>query len=274
VVAAAENGGAPRRSVKYELTPAGGDLLQVSRLLERWLIASPGLGRPFGEVRAKAAVRALTEGWSATLLRALAVGPLSIADLDSVIKDLNYPSLERRIAAMRLAGQVEALPVSGRETPYAVTGWLRRGVAPLLAAMRWERRHLAEGSTPIAALDVEAIFLLAMPLLDGLGTLSGSCRLAVEVPSGPQRRFSGALVKLDGGELSSCSSRLDGEADAWASGSMAAWFRALIERDVASLEVGGDGRLVGSLIAGLHRALFVAERAPVEDRLSAVGLRG
>jgi DNA-binding HxlR family transcriptional regulator len=248
-----------RRAAEYELTDGGQDLLAVVEVLEDWLAESPKAKRAFGGNSGKAAIAALAEGWSATLLRALAAKPLSVADLDSLIAGFNYPSLERRIAAMRHAGQVEARPANGRETPYAVTPWLRRGVAPLLAAIRWERSHLNGSGAPVAGLDVEAAFLLAIPLLKPEQELSGSCRLAVEIPAGGEQRVAGVLTGLEEGSVASCTSRLDGDADAWASGSLGAWLRALIDRDSESLELGGDGNLARTLIAGLHGALFRAE---------------
>ena len=257
-IAARTSGGVPRGSAEYELTGAGEGLLVVAEILERWLAESPNGARSRGGDGAKAAIAALVEGWSASLLRALAAKPLSIADLDSLISTINYPSLERRIAAMRLTGQVEACPTNGRETPYAVTTWLRRGVAPLLAAIRWERLYLPGESAPVAGIDVETAFLLAMPLLEQEGAHSGSCRLAVELPKGREQRLAGVLANVEAGSVSSCTSRLDGNADAWVSGSVAAWFRALIDHDQASLELGGDGRLAGALVGGLHRALFKA----------------
>jgi len=258
VIFTRRNGGSPGGSVEYELTAAGEDLLFVAETLDAWLAESPNASRPMGGEGAKAAIKALVEGWSSTLLRALAAKPLSIAELDSLIGDFNYPSLERRIAAMRLAGQVEARPANGRETPYAVTAWLRRGVAPLLAAIRWERLYLADDISSIASIDVEAAFLLAMPLLELDGDLSGGCRLAVELPKGRGQRLAGVLVEIDGGTLASCASRLDGVVDAWASGSVASWLPALIDHDMASLELGGDGGLAHAVVGGIHRGLFGA----------------
>lgn len=257
VVVAQRGRGASRGTAEYELTDAGEGLLVVAEVVKGWLDESPGGSRDFGGDAAKAAIGALTEGWSAMLLRALAAKPLSVADLDSLINALNYPSLERRIAAMRHAGQVEACPMNGRETPYAVTPWLRRGIAPLLAAIRWERLYLNGSGVPVAGFDVEAAFLLAMPLLELEPELAGTCRLAVELPGGDEQRVAGVLARIERGAAASCMSRLDGSADAWASGSIGAWLRALIDCDMGSLELGGDGRLARSLIAGLHEALFV-----------------
>lgn len=260
VVVARRSRGFPRGSTEYELTDAGKGLLTVAEIVEGWLNESPSGSRGLGGDGAKAAIGALAEGWSATLLRALAAKPLSVADLDSLIGALNYPSLERRIAAMRQAGQVEARPKKGRETPYAVTTWLRRGVAPLLAAIRWERLHLNGSGAPVAGMDVEAAFLLAMPLLELESELSGSCRLAVELPCAGDQRVAGVLANLEDGSVASCMSRLDGGVDAWASGSIGAWFRALIDCDEGSLELGGDGSLARTLVAGMHEALFTKAR--------------
>jgi DNA-binding HxlR family transcriptional regulator len=249
----------PSNGSAYELTAAGKGLLAVVEKLKLWLGESPNAERPLGGEGARAAIKAITEGWSAGLLRALAAKPLSVAELDSLIANLNYPSLERRMTAMRLVGQVEAASANGRETPYTVTPWLRRGVGLLLAATRWERQYLAAGSMPITAMDVEAAFLLAAPLLRPETDLSGRCRLAVELPKRSEQRLAGALIMLEGGSLASCSSRLDRSADAWASGPLSAWLRAVIDGDSASLELGGDGRLARSVVAGLHRALFLKD---------------
>lgn len=253
---APSNAGFSASSARFELTEAGEDLLFVADVLERWLDESPTGSRPLGGEGAKAAVGALIEAWSATLLRALAVKSLSISELDGLIQGFNYPSLERRVTAMRLAGQVEASAINGRETPYAVTGWLRRGVAPLLAGISWERSYVPGEVAAVAGIDVEAMFLLALPLVDLDEELSGECRLVVELPAGDRQRLAGVLVALQGGSIASCTSRLDLGADAWASGSVGAWCRALIDHDLDSLELGGDGRLARATVDGLHRALF------------------
>lgn len=259
-------------ATEYELTGSGRDLLAVAATLGRWLAESPNSGRAFGGNFAKTAIGALVEGWSATLLRALAAKPLSVAELDSLIAGLNYPSLERRIAAMRNAGLVEACRSTGRETPYAVTPWLRRGVAPILAAMRWEREHLKEEGTPATGLDVEAALLLAMPLLRLDPELRGGCRLSVELPANGARPVAGVLAVVEGSGVRSCTSKLHGDAEAWASGTLSALLRALTEGDDASLELGGDGGLARALIGSLHRTLFAP--APLEDLGEAALERG
>jgi DNA-binding HxlR family transcriptional regulator len=242
--------------LEFELTETGRGLLDVASALEAWLKNAPDEPLSLGSGGAKAAIKALAEGWSTTVLRALAAGPRSLTELDSVISAFNYPSLERRLSAMRLAGLIEAQPGNGRGTPYAVTAWLRKGIAPLAAAARWERRHLPTATAPITQIDAETTFLLTIPLLELPADVSGSCRLAVEIQNGKKHGLAGVLVDVRGGRVASCGTRLQGYPDAWTSGSTSAWLAALVDADTDRLELGGEGQLAHQLLDGLHRVLF------------------
>jgi DNA-binding HxlR family transcriptional regulator len=247
-------------SVEYALTSPGRELLVVAEVLEAWLGSAPDAGIELGSFAAKSAIGALLAGWSSTIVRALAARPLSLTELSRLIPSLNYPSLERRLAALRLAGQIEALPGSRRGTPYTATEWLRRAVAPIVAAVRWERRHLSAGTAPVGRVDVEAALLLAVPLLALPGDVSGLCRLAVEIRNGAaEQRLAGVVVGVEEGVVSSCTSRLEGRAEAWASGNPTGWTSAIMERETAALEIGGASDLVLAVLHGLSEALF---RAP------------
>ncbi len=243
--------------MECELTGPGGQLLFVADVLEGWLGEAPHGPLHFGSDAAKAAIKALIDGWSSTMLRVLAARPLSLTQLDGVIGSLSYPALERRLTAMRLAGQVE--PCAGQEkgtTPYAVTDWLRRGVAPLAAAARWERVHFAADTAPMTPIDTEAAFLLALPLLRVAPEHSGTCRMGVEVSNGKERRLAGAMAHVIEGRVTSCTVRLNGKADAWAIGSATAWLHAVIGAGSDGLELGGDQTLARSLVEGLNGSLF------------------
>jgi DNA-binding HxlR family transcriptional regulator len=245
-------------SLDFELTAVGRELWMVAQVLAGWLRVAPEGPLPLGSSAAKSAVKALVEGWGTSMIRALAARPLSLTELNGLINGLSYPSLERRLGAMRLAGQIERTAGRGRGTPYAVTDWLRRSVAPLGAAARWERMHVEAGATPIKRLDAEAAFLLAIPLLSLPRELSGTCRLAVEVGSASGERLAGVLVRVEKGRVASCVASVQGHADAWASGSVAAWLSAVMDEDTGNLEMGGDCELVHGLLAGLHAALLGA----------------
>jgi DNA-binding HxlR family transcriptional regulator len=245
-------------ALDIELTASGHDLWAVAEGLRSWLAVAPGGPVQLGSAAAKSAIKALVDGWSTSIVRALAAKPLSLTELDSIISGLSYPSLERRLGAMHLAGQIEKTPGSGRGTPYAVTEWLRHAVAPLAAAARWERLNVAQQTTPITRLDTEAAFLLAIPLLTLRPDLSGACRLAVELQAGTGDRVAGVVVTVNEGQVASCVTRLQREADAWVSGPGHAWLQAVIERDTDQLEIGGHCDLARALLDGLHDALFGA----------------
>ncbi|MET0305164.1 MAG: winged helix-turn-helix transcriptional regulator [Solirubrobacterales bacterium] len=242
--------------LEYELTPAGRNLLPVVDSLETWLGSAPEGPLPLGSGPAKAAIKALAEGWSAKMIRALAPGSLSLTELNGVIGSLSYPSLERRLTAMRLAGLIAPQATDGHGKPYAVTEWLRLGVAPLASAARWERHHHPRTTAPVGRLDIEAAFLLVMPLLRPPAYLSGACRMAAEIANGEDRRLAGVTVTVDEGTIASCTTQLATSASAWAHGSTHAWLDAMIERDYAQLELGGDCRLAESLLDGLHQTLL------------------
>jgi len=241
--------------LEFILTDAGTELLAVARMVDQWLGSRPSEPTNLGTMPAKAAIKALVESWSTTILRALAAGPLSLTELDRVISTCNYPTLERRLSAMRLAGQVVARPGNGRGTPYAVSDWLRRGVGVIAEAARWEQRHLPGAGNPLGRIDIEAIFLLALPLVRLPDDLGGSCRLAVELNAGPRRAMAGALVDIENGRLARCNTSLDGYPDAWITGTTSAWLNALTKANIDSLELGGDGHLTRHILSGLHRAL-------------------
>lgn len=246
------------RALDYELAEPGHDLLAVMRVVREWLRQSSSRPIEIGTPAAKGMIKSLIEGWTSTVIRALAAKPLTLTELDRLISGLNYPSLERRLGTMNHCGQVEPLASRGRGTPYTVTRWLRHGVAPLAAAARWERRHAAETTAPVARLDVEAGFLLIVPLVTLPPEFSGECRLAVETGGAGGRRMAGIKVKIDHGRVASRVTDLEGHADAWASGSVSDWLRALIEHDRAGLEIGGDCALAGELVDALHGMLFAA----------------
>jgi DNA-binding HxlR family transcriptional regulator len=249
-------------SVDYVLGRPGRDLLEVAAVLQTWLKGSPGNPLSIGSIAAKGAIKSLVDGWSSTVIRAIAARPLALTELNRLIVGLNYPSLERRLGAMRLAGQIESSPGRTRGTPYVPTAWLRHAIAPLTAAADWERRHLPSNlAAPIGRLDIEAGFLLAIPLLSLETNMSGVCRLAVELPKNGDQDVAGALIGVDEGRIASCVSRLGGDATAWASGFAPAWLQAVIHRERDSLEIGGDCSLAAAVVDGLQKTLFEPQPA-------------
>ena len=196
------------------------------------------------------------------MVRALAARPLTLTELDLVITAVSYPSLERRLCSMRLAGLVTATAANGRGKPHTVTEWLCQAIAPLAAGARWEQRRLGEEAPVITNRDTESAFLLALSLLKPSPDLEGSCRLGVQMAAARGASLAGVVVVVKEGRVASQVTRLEGDVDAWALGSSAAWFAALIEGDLAGLEVGGAADLAVALIDGLHGALFALAPTP------------
>jgi DNA-binding HxlR family transcriptional regulator len=255
-------------SVDLELTRTGRDLVEVAEQMQAWLNLAPDFPVELGTPSAKSTIGALSEAWSATIVRALAARPLSLTELNSLLRGITYPSLERRLAALRHSGQIEVCAANGGRTPYRVTAWLRRAVAPLLSAVRWERSTLGRSAPPITALDVEAILLLAIPLVELPVDLSGTCRLAVELRDSLERpSFAGVRLVIRDGRLASCSTRLEGDVDAWASCNVSTLSAAILAGDTTGMEIGGDGELARSLIDGVHQALLRPDPGLRENHL-------
>lgn len=248
-------------AVNYGITSSGEKLLKVAQALQYWLQLAPdgpiGLGSP----AAKSATKALVDGWSTTIVRAVAARPVSLTELDRLIPQLSYPSLERRLTAMRRVGLLERQRTgSGRGTPYKASAWLREAVTPLTAGIGWERRCLPDLSGAIRKIDVEAAFLLAVPLLDLPPHVSGSCRLALEMRNGPDLGYAGVTVGVEEGRTVSCVARLEGQAGAWVAGTPLDWFGWVNGYDAGELEFGGDNALALALADGLRQALVPVDR--------------
>jgi DNA-binding HxlR family transcriptional regulator len=238
-----------------KITPAGQEMLFVSFVLERWLHSSPKGPLSLGSDEANEAIAALACAWSSTVMHVLAMGPLTLPELNRALDTLTYRALEDHVDAMEEAGQVEAHTGPDGKTRYAVTNWLRQAIAPLAAAARLERLSSAEDTAPIADIDVGASFLLTLPLLELPSELSGSCRLGVQM-SGGEPRLAGVTVCLEKGRLSSCLLELDESAGTWATGSADDWLDTVIEPNRKRVKIGGDEHLARTLLDGLHETLF------------------
>jgi len=255
--------GAFPSAVAYSLTPAGERLLDVAASVQSWLRDAPdgpiGLGTP----AAKSAIKALVDGWNATIIRVLSARPLALTELAKLITSISYPTLERRLTAMRRAGQLQARRESNgsRGTPYEGTLWLRQAVAPLVAAVAWERECAAAETKILNRIDIETLFLLAVPLLALPEGPSGRCRLAVELRSGLQPEYAGATVTVQGGRPLSVVARLEGDADAWIGGTVGSWLSSLSGGNDRPLELGGDSFLARSILDALRYGLYPASQA-------------
>ncbi|HEX5927871.1 MAG TPA: hypothetical protein VFY48_00575 [Solirubrobacterales bacterium] len=262
-VGALEKGGNgdTRPSAATELTPAGEEMILVADAIDRWLAAAPTGPISPNSDEAKGAIKALAGGWNSTLMRALANEPFTLTGLDRLIPQVSYPSLERRLARMRATGQIEAVEAEDRGTPYIVTEWSRRAVAPLCVAGRCERRYLSEETAPITEVEVEAAFMLTLPLAHLPPLSNGACMLAVQTAGDASqehgRHLAGVTVEIRRGEVTSCATEIDQSPPTWALGTAEDWLDVVIEGNLNELRFGGARpQLAVDLVNGLHFALF------------------
>ncbi len=249
------------KSVSYEMTPEGRELLEVVEELEAWLGEAPQGPIALESDVGKAVIKGLAGGWGSAILRALAAQPHSLTELDGMLPDVNYPSIGRRLSTMCATGQIE--PVAGHKgkgTFYAVTDWLRRAIAPLAVAGRWERRNLAKKTEPVSWVEVEASFLLALPLVGLPKSTGGECVLAVATGKRDDNGSSVAGVHLvvERGAIVSCETDLSlvESSPTYALASAEAWFDAVIDGGLHGFRIKGDRKLVEQLVGGLRDALF------------------
>lgn len=260
----------------YGLTPFGRDLLLAANAVEWWLQLAPEGPIALDSALAKVALKAVVGGWASTIVRALAARPLTLTELDKLIDNCTYPALERRLSAMRLAGQVELSESDGAKgRQYTVTPWLRWAIGPLAVAARCERRHLPSVTAPIGRLDVEAAFLLVAPMIALDASASGVAQVAVEAGRGDSvRPWAGAQLTLEKGAVTSCVARIEAQPENWVLGPATAWLDAVIGGNLGRLDFGGDTELGREIVLGLHEVLFGERSAQPQSSSAAVEAPG
>lgn len=240
---------------EHALTESGEALLIVIASLEKWLGQMPDGALAFDGGPGKAAIKSLSESWSSTVLQGVAPGPISLSGLANELREVTYPSVERRLTAMRRAGQIEAAPDGTNATPYVVTEWMQRSVAPLAAAVRWEQAHLAGAAQSMSRGEVDTAFLLALPLLQVDSGMAGSCRMDVRMDDG-EKGPAGASAVVVKGRVTSCTAVREDSNGSWATGSQPEWAGALTSRSTRRLRFGGDQPLAKALLGDLRLLLF------------------
>lgn len=245
----------------YRVSPGGREVLYVAFVVEQWLQDSPHGSLVFDGGEAETAVTALAEGWSASVVHMLAREPLAFAELEEVVKlgaaeQLTHEELEQLVATMEACEQIVALPGGKGGPMYALTDWLRAGIAPLIASARLERRNPMEGMQPIDELDVEAGFRMALELVELPPQLSGTCRLGFNLDDEEGQPMTGVTAEIDQGRAVACRPGLELSANAWAAASAADWLDTVIEPDTKRVRTGGDAWLTKALVEAFHQTLF------------------
>lgn len=238
------------RQTKIGLLEPGRRLLSVADRLTGWLALRPNGSVLLGTPTSHAVLTALVDGWSSSVIRALADAPLSLVQLDRRIPGLDYPTVVRRIDALKVAGLVQARRPIERVIPYAPTDWLGRAILPLVEAARWEREASLSPPVPVRAADVEAALLLAAPRIRVAAEISGNCRLVVAFGD---RAAAGVVLRIDRGRVVTMRTDLSHFATASISGGVAAWTSAVLDSEPDGLIVRGNHRLARPVLDSLSR---------------------
>jgi DNA-binding HxlR family transcriptional regulator len=264
-VGALANTGQALYAVEHELTAAGEEMLFVAEVLEDWLQRAPEGPIAPNSKAARSAVKSLTEGWNSTLVPTLASQPYSLSQLDDLLPEVESPTLARQLTKMRSSRQVARPRGEGSTTPYVVTEWLRRAIAPLAVAGRCERRHLQHLTAPITRVEIDAAFLLTLPLVSLPETANGSCALVARTGGGEpfgdgrEGQLAGVTIDVERGRVVACISEIPECPPIWGLGAPEAWLDAVIDDEIEGLRFGGSQpRLPPALVRGLHRELFGA----------------
>jgi DNA-binding HxlR family transcriptional regulator len=254
---------APEEHLRAEpaLPRAARELHYVGRVLTSWLEEAPAGPLRVREEEGMLAIGALAAGWSSTVVHALSGAALTLEELEAATGAVNREELEARLRALEDNALIELLEGPAGEVRFAATPWLRRGIAPLAAAARFERRLGHPAAAPPDLLDVGAAFLLALPPLELPAEIDGVCRLGVWMPGGQRvpghrNRMAGATARVEGGRVVSVDLKLDPSPGSWAVGTPIGWLDTLVDPGAERIDFGGDPRLAEALVEGLRELLF------------------
>lgn len=239
------NGGFPG-GFDYRLTSAGAELLEVAESLSDWLGIGSTKDVQLGGPDARRATRALVDAWQSGIVDALVASPRTLAEVSSLIPDLSYPTLERRLSTLRGIGFVE--PVSeGQPGHLGPTVRLRLAVGPITQARRWETQW-GWPAPPLSVGELNTALLLAAPLAHLPTSLSGTLLLSMEKDDGVE-------VSIEKGSASARPRTSDATRDACGSASPEAWAAAIFEGDAGEIRLSGRVSLATTLLAAVHNAL-------------------
>ena len=237
----------PRQSA-YRLTAAGGQLLPTAVPLEAWLAAGEPEPLCLGEAGATEPLKALDSALNSTILRWLAEGNRSPTELERLVHEGGYLDLKRVLRSLKRTGLVEQVRGADRRHPYELTRWARQAAAPLGAMIRWERDYIPELGSPLSPLDVEALLLLAAPLIEFPSDRNGACALIVN-------DLGAVSVVIESGRVTSCVPGVENGLTSLARGSRAGWRAAIVGGTPAALQIQGDTGFTAGLVQALCEVL-------------------
>jgi hypothetical protein len=159
------------------------------------------------------------------------------------------------VAEMRKAGLVEDVEGPGGESLVAMSQQGRRGIGPIIAAVRWERSWPIE-TPPLYAEDAVTFLLGPLPLVRLAAEANGTCALTITLDerAGSPRSATAWAQLREGRVVEYASGPPPRAPSASARGSEKEWFEALLD-GASSLTLGGRRELAAALVEQMHAQL-------------------
>jgi DNA-binding HxlR family transcriptional regulator len=246
-------------TVTYCLTRgAGRDLY---RLLDDYFSATwlRGSEKQIGE-GAWTRLSLLGDLWDCGWIEQLSRGPRSPTELGEATEGLTFHQANHRAHLVCSRGLLDQHTGNGRGVKYSLSEPARRGMVLVAALGRWRQRHgYADGGTGLSAVEMLTVLRTTLPLLEVPGK-SGS-RIKLEVAGATEGNGATdpeALVgRVGSAGRIGLAANPEAPVDAWVSGTVNTWCRALLDGNRGRMRVGGDLQLVDAYLTRLHGALQV-----------------
>jgi DNA-binding HxlR family transcriptional regulator len=242
-----------------ELTQAGRDLLEIAEEIEAVEMRAPaGLRSP----SAPPLLSVVADAVGRLIMRELLIDrALSFTELRSLLPELAHGTFADHLVPLTEGGLMRVLPGSRPEEHCYELSELALALARGVALSARFRRRITPRGAPWMSGDLPSLVkLLLRTQVRTPRHVNGAVLLHVRAPTETERGWSDVEVALADGRLSLRSPGTR-EPRARVRASPLAWCDALLDGDLAGIEIEGDGELAHTLLAALAVALHPRPRA-------------
>jgi DNA-binding HxlR family transcriptional regulator len=248
----------PPRQVFYSLGPTG---LELCELIGGWLslLRPTAVSRP-GEQADWRAPIGFAEAWAAGLVQALFDGPLSLAEIELIVRTarpgLTVHQVKRLLANNSAAGFFLREGKKGDDR-YGLADRGRYAVGEVAASARFERLHMPAVAIPISVEDVVGALRAHLPLLELPEEMEGICEFAIKSDPGQGTATAMAWAEVRQGHVvATGAGRPARPATTWARGTIAEWIAAVIDHSPKGIRPAGERPLGRAVVDALHSRLY------------------
>jgi DNA-binding HxlR family transcriptional regulator len=243
-------------TVIHSLSPSGRDLY---RLVEAYAEASlpwvdgPGSGDGLWTV-----CGLFGEMWTYGWIEELGHGGRSATELAEATEKMTFHQVSRRTHQLMSWNLLYETTARGHRKRYQLSDQSRHGAALITGLGRWRQQHVdGEGDRGLTVEEIATVLRAALPLLQLTEHQDKRIRLGIVGTTGLNGdRGSATLTAHSRPNGSVKSVREKGPEDAWAIGTVATWFAALLDDERGRMRVGGDLELVENCLKRLNEVLW------------------